>query len=186
MATNSTGTSCNLYSGQFEPTDKEQLASGIIGIIIFSAVFSLSLYGYVFKTKSNDSKYFYLLMAIMAVCEFPRYISFVEIEDYTCIPCYAMHIFADFFFFSALSFVALTFAHVLELGPYISMLYSKRGLATIVCINGGVCFIVLILCFKSNQLCDFFNNDAYKVLVFFEAILNFSYEGYFYHFIIFL
>ena len=159
-----------------QPNENEFLATGVIGMLVFSVVFSLAVYSFFYKTKSNESKLFYISMTVMAVFEFPRYVELCYEKDYSSTMGYAMHIIASFFYFICLVVVAFLFAHILSLGSKFAMIYSRRGLIFAVCCKGVVDIIALVFCCQAENLGFFFSSYIFRFYTIFDIFQNLLYS----------
>jgi hypothetical protein len=162
---------------QYYPSKAETRACGSLGISIFLFIFSLSFYSLLNRFKNIETKSFYILTMIMSIFEFPRYFSMVVVGDYNSVDCYASHIIADLLYFLCLAAVILTFTSILELGPYASAIYSKRGLFLAAICQATINFTAVIYCVHSSSLMSFFSSLLYELFTCFDFIQNFLYTS---------
>jgi hypothetical protein len=166
----------SIYFDEFRPLSEELMAVGIIGIVLYFIVLFCALYSSMHRSKSMEMKYFYASLGFLACFEFPRYFSMAITGKYDCVLCYAFHIVANFLYFTCLALVAVTFARILELGSYVSLMYSKRGIFFAVAFQGVIDFAAFIICLQKNSLFLFFNSDLYQAFVMFDMFQNVLYS----------
>eukprot|EP01038_Epipyxis_sp_PR26KG_P009094 gene9094-12264_t len=159
----------------YQPLPQEYVAVGIIGILLNTVIFILSIYSLWFKSKLWEVRYFYVSLAIVSTTELPRYFDMAIDGSYTCSVCYSFHIIASFAYFIALALVAMKFARLLELGPLISLLYSKRGLIIAIILQGIIDFITFLYCLVINNLSKFFRSSIFGVFTIFDIFQNVMY-----------
>jgi hypothetical protein len=117
-----------VHDKEWYPLSGEYRAVGIFGIIYYSGILAFALYSSYFKCKVIIRKYFYYITVTTLLFEYPRFFSLAIDGSYRCTTCYSMHIIASGLFFGCIAYVAFSFAHILELGPFISMFFSKKGM----------------------------------------------------------
>jgi hypothetical protein len=60
--------------------------------------------------------------------------------------------------------VAASFAHILELGPNVSLLYSRRGIMVAIFSQFAIDITGFIMCLYEPSLQDFFESSIYRFL----------------------
>ena len=99
----------------FEASGTELEVTGNLGILLYISIFVLAAWALFRGVKSAQTRYFFYAMLIKAVLELPRYLALSADRTYTCVLCYACHIFASIFFFLGFSIVAYQWSGVLAL-----------------------------------------------------------------------
>ena len=111
----------------FEATADEMELTGAIGILLYVTILVLASFALFRGVKSVQTMYFFYAMLIMAIFELPRYVALNSDKQYTCVLCYACHIFGSLFFFIAFSIVAYQWSGVLAINlqpSYFKEMYS--------------------------------------------------------------
>lgn len=160
----------------YYPDPPEQEAVGAVGFLLNLGIMALSLYSYKYKCKGFEREYFFLTMAFTSLCELPRYIAMMATGEYDCSACYALHIVANTTFFVCLAFVALSFARILKLGAYVSVLFSQRGLMAAVAIQMPFNIAAFIQCL-TMPLGSFFKSEGFFVFSVFDMVQNIAYTS---------
>lgn len=167
----------SLYKSEHTPNEAELKSVGAIGILLFFSVISYAIYGLTRKSGGiENNKIFFCCMICIGVFELPRYFSMASYGSYTSTGCYAIHLFASFLYFVCLTIVALTFAQILELGRYSSLIYSKKGILILVSIQAIIDFGAFIACLSSKSLGIFFSSKMYIALTVVDVFENFLFS----------
>lgn len=153
----------------------EFLITGCCGIIIFSYCFILASFGY-FSAKSPSSEIFFIGIAIMSICELPRYFTFAIEQEFTSRVAYSFHILGGAFFFVSLCTVCNMWSSILRLGPIASAIYSQEGLITAACLLGSVEIIAFGFCIAAKSLHTFFSTRIYVAFVVEEILQSLIYS----------
>lgn len=161
----------------YYPSEGEYIAIGTFGVILFLVIICLAIFYLTNRSKSYENKIFYSSIIIMSIFELPRYFDLIVTQTYTSTSCYAVHIVADMFFFVCIAMVVLTFAHILELGPSVSVIYSKRGLVVAGVMQGIINLTAVIYCASAESLHDFFLSSVYLVFTIFDVVQNLFYSS---------
>lgn len=167
-----------LYNNEHEPSKLEFTAVGVIGILLYFFTGLSGVYAYTRLPTTKESKKFYISLVLMSICELPRYFVIAKTQQYTSPVAYGFHVIGIFFYFACLAIVILQFAHILELGPYVSLLYSKTGLQVAVAIQGLVDFATFIGCCATATLSQLFKSDAFFAFSIFVIIENLTYTSF--------
>lgn len=167
-----------MYHGEYQPNQSEFIATSIFGIFLFFGILSVS--GLIllsnWKRLCATTRIFYISMVMMAAFDLPRYFSLAVEKDYISVEVYAMHIISGIFYFICLSTVGFSFVYILELGSYMSLLYSKWGLAIAIAIHSAIDLTAFGLCLRSSSLASFFSSFYYRVFITFDITQNLLYS----------
>ena len=170
----------NLQSSesQFVPDAAENVSTGIGGILIYLIIFIISVVGILKGIRSKTSRRFFYTVAILALCELPRYFAMVVTRSYTSQPSYALHLISNSLFFISFSIVCYQWSGLLKLGVYFKVFYGIRGLMFSNLAFAIVDVAALTCCLMSTSLESFFNSMFYEALTFIEAIRNVIYSSF--------
>ena len=156
-----------MYHGEFSPSLAEIRAVGSLGIVLFSSILCVAVFG-CWKSIRRRGKsihaLFYFSVACFALLDLPRYYAIAINATYTSVQGYACHILSGVCYFIALALVGYSFANLLELGHYASLLYSKRGLIAAVVLHAAIDLTGFIQCLRTPRLADFFTSQYYQVM----------------------
>ena len=179
MASSSTDDNAAMFHGEYAPATAEFRAVGALGILIFLAIGGLAVHGgwKAWLRHSYLNVTFYACVFLVAVFDLPRYCAIAAAGAYKCGPCYAMHILSGICYFAALALVGYSFANLLELGQYVSLLYSKRGLLAAVAVHATVDVAAFVECLQSRSLAVFFTSTAYAFFIPWDIAQNLLYSG---------
>jgi hypothetical protein len=175
----STDDSVAMFHGEYAPRAAELRAVGALGILLFLTIGTGAVHGgaKAFMRRSYLNVAFYVCILLLAVFELPRYCAIAAAGAYTSVPCYAMHILSGICYFAALALVGYSFANLLELGQYVSLLYSKRGLLAAVAVHATVDFAAFVECLRSRSLAVFFTSTAYAFFIAWDIAQNLLYSS---------
>jgi hypothetical protein len=168
-----------MYHGEYKPSSVEFVAVGIFGIFLYFGIIMLSFWK-LFPMPivlGVANRVFIASTILMAVCDLPRYFHIAIHASYTSVAGYAMHIISGIFYFICLATVGFSFASILELGSYASLLYSKWGLAVAVVLHVSIDLAAFGLCLRSRSLGDFFGSTFYGVFIAFDILQNLLYSA---------
>jgi hypothetical protein len=170
-----------MYHGEYKPSSPEFVAVGVFGIFLYFGILAISVSRLRMIFWSNAlgpaNKVFIASTMLMAVCDLPRYFLLAIHASYTSVGGYAMHIISGIFYFICLATVGFSFASILELGSYASLLYSKWGLAIAVVLHVAIDLTAFGLCLGSHSLADFFGSVFYGVFIAFDILQNLLYSA---------
>ena len=159
-----------------ETSNNETFLVGLIGLILFSFLFFLSLINY-YYTKKNITKFFFFFFILMSILELPQYFIMILTLNYHSLWGYSCHILASYLFFLSLSIVILIWSVLLELDVITLVLYSKNGILLIDILLGGVAIVTMIFCLNATSLKSFFNSVIYEIYIFIECFSVLAYTG---------
>lgn len=148
---------------------------GICGIIVFSYCLCLAIWGFRLA-KTLLSEFFYVGIALMALCELPRYIVLAIENQYVSTIAYSCHILGGGFLFISLCSVCYMWSSILRLGPIPSAIYSKDGLTLAAFILIGVQISAICVCLRARSLAEFFRSNTYVIFVIEEIFQSFIYS----------
>ena len=160
-----------MYHGEYVPSHAEFRAVGAVGIILFSSILCVAIFRCFQSIRSHRSgsenrirPMFHFSIAFLALLDLPRYYAIAINATYTSVQGYACHILSGVCYFVALALVGYSFANLLELGHYASLLYSKRGLIAAVVLHAAIDLTGFIQCLRTPRLADFFTSQYYQVM----------------------
>jgi lipid-A-disaccharide synthase-like uncharacterized protein len=166
----------DIYDDQNKPNSTQFLITGIIGIIIFSGIFIISVKGIYINELQSFPLLFFTFMILLSCCELPRYIIFVIKKEYVSDICYAFHILGGIFFFASLTVVCFIWHDILEVGEFGKSLYGKKGLLFANLISTSVMFYSFCACVSANSLSKYFHSDDFQIFIFEEIIQTLLYS----------
>lgn len=160
----------------YYPPSQENVATGVIGILIFMLIAGLCVTSILQGFKSQSTQQFFITILVMSIFELPRYFALAVDAQYTSVTCYCFHIVAGPFFFLGYSIVCWQWSGLLELGSYFKAVYGYNGLLVV-----NVAFVItdftgLIICATSPSLAAYFASTAFIVITFLEACRNLVYS----------
>jgi hypothetical protein len=162
----------------YYPPPQENVATGVIGILIFMFIASLCVTSILQGFKSLSTRQFFITMLVMSLFELPRYFDLAVDASYTSIACYCFHIVAGPFFFLGYSIVCWQWSGLLELGSYFKAVYGYNGLLVVNVAFVIIDFTGLIICATCPSLATYFASTAFVVLTFLEACRNLIYSSF--------
>lgn len=157
---------------QYFPLPGEYLATGVVGILIYTLIVYLSVQSIVLGIKSKSTKRFFIAIIIMSTLEFPRYVCLAVQENYSSKVAYSFHILAGIFFFIAFSIVCRQWSGLLQLGSYFNAIYGLNGLLVANITFAVVDILSVVMCAMSPTLFDYFSSTGYEIVTFIEGIRN--------------
>ena len=156
-----------MYHGEYVPSHAEFRAVGSIGIILFTSILCIAVVRGVKSVRSGAENrirsLFYMSVACLALLDLPRYYAIAINAANSSVQGYACHILSGICYFIALALVGYSFANLLELDHYASLLYSKRGLIGAVTLHAVIDFTGFIECLRTPRLANFFTSQYYQV-----------------------
>jgi len=165
----------DIYYGETGPRKNEYYITGYCGVVVFVTVFVMGIRG-LRATEHIISKYFFIGISLMAICELPRYILFSVNDEYESRVAYAFHILGGAFFFASLSSVCYMWSCVLQLGPVSSLAYSKNGLLLVNLVVATIQAYSFVACLTSPSLSQFFHSNLFVAFVVEEILQSLIYS----------
>jgi hypothetical protein len=163
-------------SNEWMPTKGEFLTAGILGIILYLSLAGVATYILRKGLKSKTCRRFFACVIIMSALELPRYLELTAAQSYQSRICYAFHILAGTFFFVSFSIVCYQWAGLLQLGTYVKMIYSMRGLMLANAAFAAIDIASVVMCLASSSLQAYFDSTAYEIFTFIEGLRNVTYS----------
>ncbi len=104
--------------GEYYPLPREYLATGLVGIFLYTILAILSFQSLLRfgKNRSKSTRRFFMAIGLMAIFELPRFFSLAIDEDYISRSTYSCHIIAGICFFLGFSIVCRQWSGLLTLG----------------------------------------------------------------------
>ena len=162
---------------QYSPQTTEFISVGVCGVLLYTVIFVIAASSLFRYGKAHKTNGFHFAIACMAVCELPRFIALAISGQYNCLICYSFHIIADVLYFVSLALVIRTFANILEMGPYVSFVYSKNGLSIAVILQFAVDLCAYVGCLTAPSLTDFFRTKLFEFFTSFDMLQNVFYAA---------
>jgi hypothetical protein len=163
---------------QYYPLPQEDLATGLIGILLYFMIIYFSISSMVLGFRSKSTKRFFASVMIMSVLELPRFFSLAVDRSYSSKTTYCFHLVAGIFFFLAFSIVCRQWSGLLQLGSYFRVVYGYHGLVISNVIFGIIDIISVGICASMHSLEEFFDSSAFEVITLIEAFRNCVYSAF--------
>lgn len=158
------------------PSADEYLATGLLGIFIYSLIAYLSASSISFGIRSKSTKRFFLCMIFLAILELPRFVVMCIQRSYTSRVAYSFHLLAGIFFFVAFSIVCRQWSGLLQLGSYFRAVYGLHGLILSNISFAVVDIVAVVACLTCSSLHSFFQSTEFIVITFIEGVRNVVYS----------
>lgn len=162
----------------YEPLPDEYLATGIVGIILYSTVLGCAGYSlWMGGVQSKATQIFYACLVIMSILELPRFCQMTSSEAYDSKASYGVHILAGSFFFISFSVVCYQWGLLLEVSSASRIIFGKHGLFVANVIFFIVDLISMSLCITAPSLNSYFKSAGFTSLTIIEGVKNCVYAG---------
>lgn len=162
----------NKYN-EYVPSHSEDVATGVIGILLFLVLTIVAAFGVlIWKIENPTNKFFFATIFLMGICEQPRYWSLAITGSYTSQGAYGMHLLASIFFFLSFSLVAYQWAGILSMASIFESVVSPKGLFILNAFFGLFDLISACLCWTSKNLLDYFASDFFLLVTFIDTSKN--------------
>mmetsp|Transcript_16593 Transcript_16593/g.28088 ORF Transcript_16593/g.28088 Transcript_16593/m.28088 type:complete len:646 (-) Transcript_16593:1855-3792(-) len=161
---------------QYHPLPGEFVATGLVGLILYTVVIYFAVESVKKGIKSKSTKRFFYCVICMALLELPRYFVMAVQRSYTSTVAYCFHLLAGIFFFVAFSIVCRQWSGLLQLGSYFRAVYGLRGLVASNISFAVVDVVAVVACASASSLYAFFNSTQFEVITFIEGVRNVVYS----------
>lgn len=122
-----------MSNAQYHPLPAENVATGVVGIVLFTIVLGGSAHTLSTGVKSSVSKAFFCCLFVTSILEYPRYFALAVDGEYDSVGAYCCHILAGSFFFGAFTLLCYQWVDLLAVSDYL-----KYALITLLAIQYSV------------------------------------------------